>query len=241
MSNLVESNGNDVSTEVVESSLGLTAQDVMIPKVLLMQKMSQLVENEDNDIKEGDFVHSLSEEIIGDKNKPLSVVVIGMFKTVIISENGEYARTESWTPELAKLPYEETVDGVTVNRSTALNYYVLLKKDIAEMEAFPHVITFKRTGVKAGKTLGTHLLMLEDFGKKPYFKNFILGAKKEKGDKGSYYVWDIKKGETSSEEEQAIAKRWTERLTTMKVNIHDDEDTGRTKEAVVVDVENTPY
>ena len=219
MSNeVVEKPASEVSTQVASNSLGLTAEDVMIPKVLLMQALSQLVS--DDKAKAGEFVHSLDENVLG---KEVEFYVIGLFKTLLTFENDEYIKTEPLTPQNTGLPYEEVMpNGVNVNRRKSLNYYVILKKDIEEMEAFPHVISFKGTSHKTGKKLGTQLMMLEEFGAETYAKSFKLSSKKEKNDKGTFFVMDIAKGVKTSDSEQEICKRWADRLGSMSVQVHDD-------------------
>jgi hypothetical protein len=86
-------------------SESVDASDIIIPKVLLMQAISQLVEQDK--AKQGDFVHSLDEVVVGAKeDKPVEFIVLGMFKTLQTYEDNKYVKTESLTPENAGLPYE---------------------------------------------------------------------------------------------------------------------------------------
>lgn len=201
---------------------GLDAEDIIIPKVLLMQSISDLVEAEK--AKSGDFVHSLDEVVLGQKDtKPVEFIALGMFKNIVISKNKKYAETIAHTPENAKLPYNETVDGVEVNRATVMNYYVLRPQDIEDMTVFPMVISFKRTSLKGGKKLATKLMMLEEFGAQTYAKTFKLIAKQEESEHGKYYVMDITDGRKSNEIETKQAKKWWEKLQTLNVRIHEEE------------------
>lgn len=202
---------------------GLDASDIMVPKILLMQAISGLVEDEK--AKSGDFVHSLDEVVIGSKDKePIEFITLGMFKTIQTFEDDKYIKTEPVTANNVNLPYEEVVNGVKVNRTKTMNYYVLRPVDIENMSVFPLVITFKRTSLKGGKKLATKLLMLEEFGAAPYAKTFNLMAKQEEGDKGKYYVMDIADGRKCNETEIAQAKKWADRLKTMNVQVHEAED-----------------
>ncbi len=215
-----------VSTNVQSSgsfSAGVDASDIIIPKVLLMQAISQLVEQEK--AKQGDFVHSLDEVVIGAKeDKPVEFIVLGMFKTLQTYEDDKYIKTESLTPENANLPYEEVVNGVKVNRTKTMNYYVIRPEDVENMSVFPMVITFKRTSLKGGKKLATKLMMLEEFGAEVYMKTFKLVARQEEGDKGKYYVMDIVDGRKSNDIEVKQAIKWSERLKTSAVQVHDADE-----------------
>ena len=100
---------NEVSTNVQSSgnfSQGVDASDIIIPKILLMQAISQLVEQDK--AKQGDFIHSLDEVVVGSKeDKPVEFIPLGMYKTLQTYEDNKYIKTESLTPENANLPYEE--------------------------------------------------------------------------------------------------------------------------------------
>lgn len=226
----------EVSTDVQASSgtfsSGVDASDIIIPKILLMQAISQLVEAEK--AKQGDFVHSLDEVVVGSKeDKPVEFIPLGMFKTLQTYENNNYVKTESLTPENAALPYEEVINGVTVNRTKTMNYYVIRPDDVENMSVFPMVITFKRTSLKGGKKLATKLMMLEEFGAEIYMKTFKLVAKQEEGEKGKYYVMDIVDGRKSNDIEVKQAIKWSERLKTQGVKVHDadEEATASTQSA----------
>lgn len=213
-------------------SKGIDSDDLMIPKILLMQAISKLVDAEK--AKAGDFVHSLDEDVIGKKEeKPVEFIALGMFKTLQTYENDEYVKTEPLTATNKDLPYSEERNGVTINRTKTMNYYALRTDDIAAMTPFPYVITFKRTSLKGGRKLATKLTMLEDFGAEIYAKTFNLVAKSEEGEKGKYYVMDVTDGRRCTDIEVKVAKKWTERLEATSVTIHetDDEVTSASKES----------
>lgn len=223
----------EVSTNVQSSgsfSAGVDASDIIIPKVLLMQSISQLVDAEK--AKAGDFVHSLDEVVVGSKeNAPVEFIVLGMFKTLQTYEDDKYIKTESLTPENANLAYEEVINGVKVNRTKTMNYYVIRPEDVENMAVFPMVITFKRTSLKGGKKLATKLMMLEEFGAEVYMKTFKLVARQEEGDKGKYYVMDIVDGRKSNDVEVKQAIKWSERLKTTSVKVHEADEEQATSEA----------
>ena len=228
---VVETKGTEVSTSVSSGSFsaGIDASDIIIPKVLLMQSISQLVESEK--AKSGDFVHSLDEVVVGKKeSEPVEFIVLGMYKTLQTYEDTKYIKTEPLTPENAGLPFREVVNGVEVNRNKTMNYYVIRPSDVENMSVFPMVITFKRTSLKGGKKLATKLMMLEEFGAETYMKTFKLVAKQEEGDKGRYYVMDILDGRKSTDVEMKHATKWVDRLKTTDVKVHEADEEGTTTE-----------
>jgi len=206
-----------------QSSLGITANDIIVPKILLMQAISEMVKQ--RKAFAGEFVHSIDELKI---EGPIEFIVVGYFKEILQYENNKYVKKEAWThlKELNMIR-EETIQGVKVNKTVSHNYSVVLTKDIEEMTPFPLVITFKKTSVKAGKKLGTSLLMLEEFGQPPQAKTFKLVAKEESGDNGTYFVYDVLPGRKSTEIELKASVRWADRMKTSVVVVDDkDEETG---------------
>jgi hypothetical protein len=219
---------------------GIDADDIIIPKVLLMQSISQLVDAEK--AKAGDFVHSLDEVVIGAKEeKPVEFIVLGMYKTLQTYEDDKYVKTEPLTSVNKNLPYEEVVGATKVNRTKVMNYYVIRPSDIEAMQVFPMVISFKRTSFKAGKKLATKLTMLEEFGAPMYAKTFNLVATQEEGEKGKYYVMDIKDGRKSNDVEVKQAEKWMSRLETEDHKVDESEDEATTKTATPVNSEDIPF
>lgn len=210
----------------------LDASDIIIPKVLLMQAISQLVEQDK--AKQGDFVHSLDEVVVGSKeSSPVEFIVLGMFKTLQTFENNNYIKTEALTPENSSLPWEEVSAGIKINRTKTMNYYVIRPDDVENMTVFPMVLTFKRTSLKGGKKLATKLMILHEFGAASYAKTFNLVAKSEEGEKGKYYVMDVIDGRKSTDVEISQAVKWSERLKTDNVQVHETEDEAKTTGAPV--------
>lgn len=227
---VAEAQGLAAVTEEHKVSGSFDSSDIILPKILLMQSISQLVEAEK--FRAGDFVHSLDETLIGKKEeKPIEFIALGRFETLQTYEDNKYVKTESVTYENKRLPYEETVSGVKVNRNLTNNYYVLRVEDFESMTVFPMVITFKRTSFKAGKKLNTKITMLEDFGAACYAKTFKLVAKSEEGDKGKYYVLDILDGRKCNDVEVKQSVRWADRLKATNVVVHEEDEDGATKDA----------
>lgn len=231
MNDLVKASTNEVSTQVSApaNTFGLRAEDLLIPKVLLMQAISKAVK--DRKAHAGDFFHSLDEVAMA---KPLEFMAIGMFRQIVTYENKQKVKAEPWSIELETQLMKEGFfqkdpvikAGVTVTKSVSLNYYIILTKDIEEMTPFPMVVTFVKTSFKAGKQLSTHIFRLEEFGAKPWAKTFKLGAVEESGDNGDYFVYNVQPGNKSTPEQIAVAEKWANRLKTAVATIHDAEEEG---------------
>lgn len=205
---------------IPQSTLGITANDIIVPKILLMQAISEMVKQ--RKAFAGEFVHSIDEIKM---DSPLEFIVVGYFKEILQYENNKYVKKDSWTHQKEmSMIREETISGVKINKTISHNYSVVLTKDIAEMMPFPMVISFKKTSVKAGKKLGTSLLMLEEFGKAPQVKTFNLVAKEESGDNGSYFVYDVQPGRNSTDIEIAASKRWADRMKTSVVVVDEKDE-----------------
>ena len=195
------------------------ASDIQIPKLMLMQPLSDLVTT--GKAKSGDIVNSLEGNVVSSES--VDVIVFDSYKTVQTFIDGEYEKTEAWNTEIGNLPYEETLQGKKINRTHVLNFYVLLKSEIATDTAFPFVVSFKRTSMQTGRKLMTLITKMRMFKKPSCAAVFRLGRTLEKNDKGSYYVWTIDQKESATMNDVVAAKLWVDQLKTKKAVV-DDKD-----------------
>ncbi len=214
---------NEVAKTETPGALALTEQfaglmgreqtdvkDIILPKILLMQGLSKFVADEKALM--GEFRGSLDANLLGDKATPLEVIPFHVTKTWIIFENDEYSKQVPWSPENSDWEWtgEAKVDNrvVKIRRDQSLNVYVLLPKEVTEGLYLPYVVSFRRTSYTAGKKLVTAKEKLKRFGRPLASKAFLLSAKKEENDKGSFYVWDIEQGRDTTIEEMGAVKPW---------------------------------
>lgn len=192
----------------------VSASDTLIPKVLLMQSLSEYVVDEK--AQPGDLVDSVSGEVLAAKGKPLEVIPISMFKNIVIEKfNGSKWEYETVVPFRAgddKLPWEFEENGEKFRRNTVLNFYVLRADQATAPDALPYVASFRRTSTKAGKTIATHFLKASMAKASPASKTIILTSKSEKGDQGPYQVFTAQEGRKTSNEEIMGAYRWYEQI-----------------------------
>jgi hypothetical protein len=211
----------------------LGAGDFLVPKLLLMQGLSQLVT--DGEAQQGQIVDSITNDVLGGitniktkECKVLDLIAFQSFKSwvefVKDGDNWEYRATYPMTKENQSLLMEEVLAGETIRRDKCLNFYVLRPDQIESGEAFPYVISFRRTSMKAGKKLATIAAQLRALGNKPLaFKHFELSVIPLENDKGSFWGYDLKAGKTSTEKELTKAFEWYKTLQTVEVKI-DDKD-----------------
>lgn len=195
MSNIMTSGNKGLMSPVQQTlSNSVEASDIEIPKILLMQGLSDMVA--DQRASMGDFVDSLTAEKLGSSKQPMQIIPICMWKDFLITEKvGQKfefkevkpynAETQHWR-EFENRDYVE--NGVEHQRNLRMNFAVMLASSASELGAFPYVISFQRTGIKCGKGFANFFLKAQIKGQKPWFFTLGLGAKLEKNDLGSYYV-----------------------------------------------------
>jgi len=210
---------NPSAIAVVEKARGaaeeMSAQDVALPTIILMQSKSTFVEDDKNNIKVGDMIHSMTEAVVGSKTtKPIKFVTCFMFKTRQIfhgdGEKPEYIRTEAWTKEMAGDDYQSLVkvDGkdVVETRKLVYNHCGYLsdhtRKVGDRIAASPVVIKFKGMSKKhCRKQLNSYIQDLALFNEASWQYEFILTAMAEEHeDYGKIQVWQSKLGNKVSAE-----------------------------------------
>lgn len=230
---------NDWGKEVLDTS------DILIPRVLLMQPMSELVTSDR--VKVGDLLKSTTKEVLGNKENPFKFIPILSFKTWILEEKigqrFEFRGIEEMNAgnKDDELEWKDAT-GNTFRRNRCINFYALLPEDIRTernaLEAagrgelpdpddalLPILISFQRTGYQAGKELITHFAKAQHFQIPPAVTTFQMRSVMEKNDKGTYYVPAVDKFGKTSVEDLAVCKKWYETLSKSRVKV-DEEGAG---------------
>lgn len=214
-------------------SEALSNSDILVPKLLVMQGLSELVANGEASV--GQIRDSINGELMGGMLKPkeqpksMEVIAFSAFKTWVVFEkrNGkdEYVKTVPIVPENEHWAINEIVGGVEVRRDKCLNFYVLRPEEIKAGMAFPYVISFRRTSSYAGKKLATIAAKLKAFKQPLASKVIDLNVAPEENDKGKYFVYTLEAGRNSTEAEQATCRKWWETLQAKIATIRvDDSD-----------------
>lgn len=198
------------------------SKDIVLPRVYLMQAISQLVEEEK--AKSGQFVNSLTEELLGDSEVPFVFTPFKIeklwFVYKVVGGQNEFVTIEPVTAANINRPQSELVDGEEMNYQYALRAYVLVEGD-----DLPMVVTFKSTSLRAGKQLFTEMFVKNKMaGKNPASRQMELTSRKEKNDKGTYYVMSLKAGEDSDVETQKNALMWVKTLSQQTYSLAGEEE-----------------
>jgi hypothetical protein len=197
----------------------VSSKDLIIPKILAMQGLSDFVT--EGKAKFGDFVDSVSGEVLGSVDKPIKFVPFYMEKVWIISSRKkgekkyEFDRYEAVTPANENAyPFEEVIGDTEFKYEYTHQYYVLRPEDTS----MPYVLSFKSTSLRAGKVLSTQMYIRNRAaGLNPAAITMELGGKKEKNDNGTFVVMEVKPAGATSAELQSDALMW---LKTIKAGKH---------------------
>jgi hypothetical protein len=256
---LAKKESAEVSTELRKSwgPSGVDDRDILVPKILLMQGLSELVAQ--GKANQGEIVRSTTGEVLAKKDGAVEVIPIRTFKTWGLSEKigqkFEYRGIEAMTLENMDAPFEWEQNGTTWRRDRRLNFYVLVPADIErEMEALrkmsvgdlpdpddcllPCVLTFQRTGYSVGKELATHFKKAEHFGCPPAVTTFKVGSRIEKNDKGTFHVFTLTKAGKTSTQHLEVCKKWHDTLGKVRVVVDEKEDAAPDDGAPPVGAEN---
>lgn len=218
--------------------LGVSASDLIIPKMLLMQNTSEYVG--DKKAAMGDIVNSQTLEVLGGEKSPVSLVPLKMYKTwrVYDMDSGqpEFLRQEAVTADNEKLPWEDTEENedgkkIPIRRDLCMNFFCLLYKEVQSGEAFPVVASFKRTSIQAGRQLATQIFMQACLNRPPYAKTALLSVKTQKAEKNTYAVFEISKGADLPKDHADLAALWLKRLAEITYKVDEADESEATASA----------
>lgn len=216
------------STEVAtieEDAFGQAGgmEDVIIPKITVMQKMSKLLEDRE-DLKVGDFVESLNDEKLGSIKEPLEFIPFFMeklwFRSQKVGNSFEFVSIEDFNPSNARRRYSETVDGVDYKNELHMKFYCILPED----PSIPYAITFKGMSQKIGKALYTQMYVKNKLGGlSAAGKVMNLAGVKQENEKGSFIVLGTTVGRDTTQEELHTALMWYKTLQSGAASTKSDE------------------
>jgi hypothetical protein len=193
---------NSPQTVVKNWGQKFNAANIIMPKIILQQKMSELVE--DGKAKPGDLVDNLTDEVLAPVGKPLEIIPFRTETVWMEKHNGEFAGVKPYDGQ--ELPFDEEKDGVTIVRDKVMNAFVL----IPGITDVPYIIPFRRTSYKAGRKIETRLYRNVLGGLNPCAFAMNLTAKKVDGKKGTYFVVDAATGRKANNDEAILCYRFNE-------------------------------
>lgn len=211
-------------------SSNVSAQDIIIPRILLMQPMSEKVTA--GDAKFGEFRESLSNELLGNFEQPFEVVPFHMEKVFVefdaSQDEKEFIRVVPITPENENLPYEDTGlnkkgEKVPISRDRTMNFYVLLPKELELGGAIPYILSMRRTSLQAGKKLATQMFVKNVAARRPPpAVTMQISAGKQTEDKKTWAVMDVKPVSATKPEWMVEAFSWLQLIKAGKAKAHEE-------------------
>ncbi len=225
-----------------------SAQDILVPKLLICQPTSDLGE----DTPQGAFVRSTDQVVLG---KELDIIPMNSFRTWVIFEitgsRPKFKRVEPCTYENEDFPWEFEEDGVPYRRDKVLNFYCLIPQDIEREKAamasddpdpddalLPIVVSFSRTSYKVGKELTTHFAKIEKFRQANpnvslYPSSFKLTTELQTNDQGKWYTYKIAGKEKSDVSHRETCASWHKIVSSGAAQVHEVDDSGVTSDTSV--------
>lgn len=208
---------------------GTSTEDMLIPRVLLMQAMSQIVSN--GKAAPGDVIDSVDMQPLAKPGTAVEIIPIMTFLEWRVSKfidgQWQFEKKVPWNQTNATWQYESIIDGIQTKNEKAINVFCLLPNKLDEL---PFLISFKSSSYQAGKKLSTHFQISSMKGKPPASVTFALTSVKQQKDKYSFFAFDVSKKRDTTKEELAIAYRWWKTLSATKVKV--DEAEAVSEEAV---------
>lgn len=224
-------------TSMEDWGVEASSEDLVIPKLMLIQPMS--VKAVDGEAVFGEIRDSLENVKYADFKNPLEFVPFFLqrkwveYKLIPKPGSHEVEKVYTGTVPLVsnprapgyndKLAYEEIVNGEKIQRDRVLDFYVLILDQI-EKGGIPHVISFRRSSMKAGKALYTQCYVKNiAAGKTPASHVMELSVKKETNDKGTFGVMDVKSGREITPEEMSAVTMWLNIVKAGKVKVDESD------------------
>lgn len=223
MSNIQTKQSNLPAASTSSNEPFITAEDLVVPRVLLMQGASDLVKK--RKAQYGDMIDSVEHKILGNPEKPIEVVPFHLVKSWIIyaieGKDKKYLRTEPIHSANENLPYQAKENGIDIERDKVYNFYCVLSSDLLGL---PYIVSFRRSSMKAAKTITTQMYFRNvKAGLQKWATAIELGATEESYDGHTYMTFTAKPKRVATKEEQEVCAQWASTIGTMKVDAIEDE------------------
>lgn len=211
----------------------VTSNDIIIPKILPMNFMSEKVK--EGTAKYGEFRDTLANKLFGDLVTPFEFVPFYMEKKwyefeIVTNKSGarkrEFSRIVAIQDNATKPGYNDDlkyVDG-NIERDRVMDFYVLIPKELADGVALPYVVSFRRTSLRAGKKLAQQMFVANAAaGKVPAAVALSLSGKSVQNDDGEYVVQDVQATREATAEEIQGALKWLKLIRAGQTKLDDSD------------------
>lgn len=217
----------DVALDVNENS-ELFSNDILIPKIWLIQAMSELRKQKKAD--EGQFVDSQTGELLADEGEVLNFVVLKTFKRwhtfKLNGDKKEFVSSDIMTLENANWKYDFTEDGVDYKRRQVISAYVLIERDAVKGANKPYIIDFASSSKYGGRKMISDIKTLGNNGLPSFVAFFKMTSHEETFDNGNdAFVKDVQFGGYLPKESMPFLLQCRKDLDSMENQIEiDDSD-----------------
>lgn len=196
--------------------------DVVIPKLIVMQANSSLVGEDKADA--GDIIESLGKQVLAGYKKTVDIVPFYMKKQWIVkklnqqSNEFEFERYEDVTAEDLAKDYEE--NGDKYQRQFCRNFYCLIGDN-----PIPYIVPMKGMSARTGKILATAMYVQNRVKKlPPPGMTFHLGSAKESYEGRVTAAFKIEEAGPTSTEKVQECLGWLKMIKSGEVKEADDQE-----------------
>lgn len=228
---------------------GVLSNDLILPRLMLMQALSKFVSDDNVGAKAGEIRDSVEGKLLGNTKSPAKIIPFFSTTTWVVNKevNGkfEFHKIES-RREGERREYEVIVEGTRYRNSACINLYCLSYDDVKTGMVTPYEVNLKSFSFKyAGRSFTQLASKLKGNNKSLASAVFELGVKKEENDKGSFYAYTMSlakdadgKVHFTTPEEQAMAYQQYKQIyaayadNRLKMNTEDEEVSSTASESI---------
>ena len=201
MSKIVKKETNEVATKNYYSDFVVNTDDLIRPKIALMQKASKPVEEEAAKI--GEFRDNISNKLFGDKKTNMIIVPITPIKPIYsetVKDNNDNTVSYQDVLRTRQLPKTEEVAEGTLERKEGFQLICLPMTELeeyvkAKAKPIPYQLTFKGASRWAGKQITQAIVTYKNLRKPPFALSFEISSTQDTWKGNSFYKMEIKKTE----------------------------------------------
>lgn len=208
------------------------SDEILIPKLLLLQANADMVTRKGSKLKGGAIVHSVDEELIATQptnENPIELIIFDSFKTRYTYKDDKFLKSEPWLPEFrdrGEYPFEgKTINGALMKWREARHYIGLRPADIGTQAVFPYVVTMKGLSIKVASKLATMFAKLAAFNVPSAAFVINLSIDQETTDNGTFWVWRVAKGRKTTNTELMKCKEWYDTMQLKNVVVDETKET----------------
>lgn len=198
-------------------------EDIAFPRIQQMQPISESVT--DGKYAAGDIIDSVTGEILGSTTKQVEIIPLRCRKyykvTKEVDGKDKFVRIEPInSPVDMQKEWNFLEDGEQMARRPVMEVFVLIPgKDL------PYIFRIAGMSYKGmSKQFYTSAFALPASQRKaPFVRSLLISSKKEKNDKGTYFVYSFINGKLTDADTYALANQWYESTKNAKVRDEEDE------------------